>query len=272
MPRAGSTLLLNLLGQNPRFHVSPTSGLLELVYATRNMFSDQTEFRAQNSEEMQTRLKNALHGLVRGWYHDSQVAFDKSRGWLQYFELLSSFWPDPKIIVPIRDIRDTVASFERLWRQNPLSHHPADNPSQNPDFQYVDGRMRHWITVGAPIGLSLARIYDAFARGHAPELLFVRYEDLCRNPLGELHRVYEFTGEEWFDDHDPDNIPQITREDDSLFGPLGDHQIRSRVEPNPKTWSDVLPHHCGEVITNTFAWFYQTFYPPSATQPPQPHP
>ena len=39
LPRAGSTLLQNILGQNPDFYVTPTSGVLELVYAARNNYS-----------------------------------------------------------------------------------------------------------------------------------------------------------------------------------------------------------------------------------------
>ena len=31
LPRSGSTLLMNLLGQNPAIHVTPTSGLVDLV-------------------------------------------------------------------------------------------------------------------------------------------------------------------------------------------------------------------------------------------------
>ena len=32
LPRSGSTLLSNIVGQNPNFHVTPTSGLLDLLY------------------------------------------------------------------------------------------------------------------------------------------------------------------------------------------------------------------------------------------------
>ena len=32
LPRAGSTLLQNIIGQNPEFYVTPTSGVLELAY------------------------------------------------------------------------------------------------------------------------------------------------------------------------------------------------------------------------------------------------
>ena len=225
------------------------------------MFSEQAEFHAQNPTEMNRRLTNALHGIIAGWYKGEEVVFDKSRGWLQYYELLSSFWPNPKIIVPIRDIRDAIASFERLWRNHPYYHHPADNPAANPDFQFVDGRVRHWFTTGSPIGLSLARIYDAIARQNANKMLFIRYEDLATDPIAQLKRIYEFIHEPWYKKHNPQKVPQVTHEDDSFFGPLGDHRIKNKVEPNPKTWTDVLPQHCGKLITDTFQWFYTTFYP-----------
>ena len=35
MPRAGSTLLQNLMGQNPAFHVTPTSGMIDLMLGAR---------------------------------------------------------------------------------------------------------------------------------------------------------------------------------------------------------------------------------------------
>ena len=35
LPRAGSTILQNILAQNPEIYATPTSGVLELVYAAR---------------------------------------------------------------------------------------------------------------------------------------------------------------------------------------------------------------------------------------------
>ena len=40
LPRAGSTLLQNIIGQNPDFYVTPTSGVLDLVYGARNNFEE----------------------------------------------------------------------------------------------------------------------------------------------------------------------------------------------------------------------------------------
>ncbi len=54
LPRAGSTLLQNIIGQNPNFYVTPTSGVLELVYAARNNYTNSPEFKAQEYELMKS--------------------------------------------------------------------------------------------------------------------------------------------------------------------------------------------------------------------------
>ena len=53
LPRSGSTLFSNIVGQNPAFHVTPTSGLLDLLYVARGQFSRGEEFKAQGREEME---------------------------------------------------------------------------------------------------------------------------------------------------------------------------------------------------------------------------
>ena len=51
LPRAGSTLLQNIVGQNPDFYVSPTSGLVDLMLGTRIGYNDNPESKASTPEE-----------------------------------------------------------------------------------------------------------------------------------------------------------------------------------------------------------------------------
>jgi len=46
LPRSGSTLLANLLAQNPRYHSTATSGILEILFQVRNNWDKVAEFRA----------------------------------------------------------------------------------------------------------------------------------------------------------------------------------------------------------------------------------
>src|SRR4051794_4991565 len=48
LPRSGSTLLANLLAQNPRFHASATSGILDVVFGVRNHWDQLPQFQAMD--------------------------------------------------------------------------------------------------------------------------------------------------------------------------------------------------------------------------------
>jgi sulfotransferase len=58
LPRSGSTLFQNIMAQNPDFYVTPTSGVLELVYAVRNNYTNSPEFKAQDPQEMRAGFLN----------------------------------------------------------------------------------------------------------------------------------------------------------------------------------------------------------------------
>ena len=50
LQRDGSTLLQNIVGQNPDFYVSPTSGLVDLMLGTRIGYNDNPESKASTPE------------------------------------------------------------------------------------------------------------------------------------------------------------------------------------------------------------------------------
>ena len=40
LPRAGSTMLQNIMAQNPEIYATPTSGVLELIFAARSIYTN----------------------------------------------------------------------------------------------------------------------------------------------------------------------------------------------------------------------------------------
>ena len=121
LPRAGSTLLQNIIGQNPDFYVTPTSGVLELLYAARSNYSNSPEFKAQDGQLMQNGFKQfCLYGMS-GFFNgitNKPYVLDKSRGWGIHYGFLNSFYPNPKIICMVRDPRAIFASMEKNYRKN----------------------------------------------------------------------------------------------------------------------------------------------------------
>ena len=68
LPRAGSTLFQNLIGQNPDFYVTPTSGVLELVFAARHNYTESPEFKAQDAVLMQEGVRGFCREGFLGYY------------------------------------------------------------------------------------------------------------------------------------------------------------------------------------------------------------
>ena len=78
LPRSGSTLLCNILNQNPRFHATSTSGILEIVLAIRNQWDNVVALKASKNKAG----KNAvIKGILNNYFStiDRPVVFDNSR-------------------------------------------------------------------------------------------------------------------------------------------------------------------------------------------------
>jgi len=84
LPRAGSTMLQNILAQNPDIYATPTSGVLELVFAARANYSESPEFKAQDAETMKKGYTAFCKEGMNAFYNaitDKKYVVDKSRGW-----------------------------------------------------------------------------------------------------------------------------------------------------------------------------------------------
>lgn len=261
MPRSGSTLFQNLMGQNPDFYVTPTSGVLELVFGARANYTNSPEFKAQDSQLMEKGFKEFCKQGLLGWYNavtDKKYALDKSRGWGVYRPFLNEFYPDPKVICLVRDLRSVVASYEKIYRKNPLKHDPIRDDSTGRGT-IVHKRVDEWMMTTSTIGRAVERILETMRLGHDDKILFVKYEDLCLNPELEMKRIYDYLGVEHFE-HDFDNIEQITVEDDEVYGLTSDlHQIRKSLKLEQPDYKQVLGQDICNWLYQNYTWYFEKF-------------
>jgi len=266
LPRAGSTLLQNILAQNPAFYVTPTSGVLELLFGARLNYTNSPEFKAQDAAEMKKAfLAFSRAGLEAyfGALTDRPYIMDKSRGWGVHFDLLEMiFGVEPKIICMVRDLRQILSSLEKKFRENPDKYRPIENHANltgTTTFKRVLLGLQ-----SAPVGLALDRLIEVHQRGWARKMLFVRFEDLTSQPAPTLKKIYAYLGVSEYT-HDFDKVAQITEEDDKVFGIPGLHAIRPRVEPLQSDYLDVLGRDAVRHLHQHYAWYFQLFgYPVSA--------
>ncbi len=261
MPRSGSTLLQNILGQNPDFYVTPTSGVLELVFGARANYTSSPEFSAQDSELMKAGFFGFCKSGIEGFFNavtDKPYVMDKSRGWGAYMPFLESFYPDAKVVCMVRDLKDVVASYEKMYRSNQYKHDPIRNDATGAGIT-VHRRVDEWVKPTATIGRAVERIFDIVRQGYDHKILFVKYEDLCLYPKQQMIRLYDYLGVDYHE-HDFDNIEQITKEDDEVYGMGGGlHTIRPSMLMKPSDAKSVLGADVCDWIYNTYRWYYDKF-------------
>ena len=260
LPRAGSTMLQNILAQNPDIYATPTSGVLELIYGARENYSNSPEFIAQDKDLMRKGYLAFCKEGMDAFYNaitDKKYVIDKSRGWGIHFDMLQSIRGEkPKIICMVRDLRDVFASMESNFRKNPEKSQGIVNWSTGQGTT-VPKRIDFWIQ-NPPVGLAIERLQEIIRLGNDANILFVQYENLCLRPESEMIRIYQYLDIPYFK-HDFDNIEQVTKEDDEVYGTFGDHVIRKQLKLMPSKAKQLLtPDVCNWIYTN-FKWFYDYF-------------
>ena len=261
MPRSGSTIFQNLIGQNPDFYVTPTSGVLELVYGARVNFTNSLEFKAQDSELMKNGFLNFCKRGLEGYFEgitDKPYVMDKSRGWGIYRGFLDSFYPNPKIICLVRDLRCVVSSYEKIYRKTPFKHDPIKDESSARGTSVIK-RVNDWLNPINTIGRAVERVSEIIREGYDDKILFIKYEDLCLFPEQTMKRVYEYLEVDYYA-HDFDNITQITKEDDEVYGLTSDlHSIKQNLELPKKDYVQVLGKDISDYIFQNYQWYFQKF-------------
>jgi sulfotransferase len=260
LPRSGSTLLQNIIAQNPEFYTTPTSGLLELIYGAKGNFQNSPEFKAQDSNLMDGAFLAFCRGGIDGYFNvltNKPYVLDKNRGWGISYKLAELLMPEPKIVCMVRDLRAVYASMEKNFRKNPHKENSVQNPSQLQGTT-LDKRLDIWAN-GVPVGISLDRLKDMIQQGIDKKVLFIRYEDLMENPEIEIKRFYDYIGQPYYANHDFVNITQHTHENDAIYGIYGDHKLRPKFERKPDDFYDVLGYELSQSVKNTYGWFYKYF-------------
>lgn len=238
MPRSGSTLLANILNQNPRFWATPTSGLCPLLLGVQQAWNEIPELNASSTVEDKIRT---LLGMVDGFHSgvSQPVIFDKSRIWVSAFELMENILGrKPKMLVTYRDIPSILSSCEKLFRRELASPQSTAKPGQS--METIEGRLAYWSDGAQLVGGTYNKIRDCVTRGHRASLHFVNFDNLTTRPKETMQAVYGFLGEEYFSGHDFDNVAQSTHENDVAHGFTDLHTIRAMVRPVKKDFQNIL--------------------------------
>ena len=259
LPRAGSTLLQNIIGQNPLFHVTPTSGMIDMMLGARIGYNGNKEAYAGDKDKWKEGFYSFCREGFKGYtktFTDKPYILDKNRAWGSYYSLLNKVNPNPKIIFMVRDLREVFSSMEKKFRNNPDRDEGELNNETLAGIT-TQKRVEAWAS-GHPIGYAIQKLSQSILDKTAHNFMFLRYEDLCSNPEFCMKDTYKFLELDYFK-HNFQTIPQITVEDDTVHGIYGDHTIRNTLGMLPNDSKEILGETTCNDIYNNFRWFFEFF-------------
>ncbi len=226
LPRAGSTLIANILKQNPKIHgeavssLSSIFGSINASWATLETNQEYPNYQAKTG---------VLSAIMQGYYHhiDKPVIFDKDRGWIPLLASVEAVLQrQVKIIVCVRNPAEILASFERLRKENPLFFTRADLTLR--EGSSIASRAYYYAGPDGAMGQAHRHIKDAIIMGYLDRFLFVDYSRFCNSPKAQTKRIYDFFELPHYD-HDFQNLKQEEVYNDHAVGLPNLHKIKPEV-------------------------------------------
>jgi len=253
MPRSGSTLMQNILGNNPNIYATPTSGLVELLLTSKKEYTSSICFKAQDELEMKKGFLHYCRFGMEGYFYslsNKPNAIDKSRRWMINYSFLNEVYPNAKVICMVRDMRDIIASMEKNFRRFPYKFDKQDNSTMR-------NRVEHWLN-NIPVGTMYKDIRESINRGYSDKILYIKFETLCKKPDEVMKVVYDYLELPYYQ-HNFDDIKQVTFENDRLHGRYGDHIIQNKIRPVASKAKELLGQQLCDYIYENTKWYSEYF-------------
>ncbi len=260
LPRAGSTLLTQLLAEHPEIHCEGhSSPLCNSLLATRRFISDDQFMLSQLDVQFDTtyaHLQGAMQGFLNGWYGDTgkPVVADKNRAWLHCIEFLLHLNPDARLVISIRELGQIYGSIEAQHQKTILLDF-IDHLADYDRFGRADQLFAKDKAIGAPLS-SIQAVQD-LPQSVKDRLYFVKFEDLMSKPAETMAALYQWLG---VVPHqiDPKKLTVRPHESDSHYRHKYLHRQQSKIAP-PKQHN--IPPRIQNLIGQACGWYYEWFYP-----------
>ena len=261
LPRTCSSVIMNILNENPRIFTTGTCCMPYFVDACQQRSNEVSEFIALDKDVLNKSYINFLRQGMRGWFEamtDKPIVFSKSRIWSEWFPTTFAMDPNSKYLVILRDLRDIICSFESLVWIYPQV--PTQSTYQEPFEKRMEGYCTDTQSLlGRPLQI-LPHLMEVAQKN--PNSFFIcKHEHFNEQPRETLQMIYQWLGEPNFE-HDFDNIPKPDYyEHDTVYRSLVSHKTRTKLEKLEPRWPKVMTEQQSKAVIDNNRWYYETFYP-----------
>jgi sulfotransferase len=257
VPRSASTLLCNVLNQNPKFYATDTSFIPELLGGITQKISNSPEVQGMlnvDAEDTQDRLRCMLQGMIESWYSGvDKTIFDKSRGWPFHALLMAQLYPECKYVVTVRDLRGVFSSMEKQHRATPMFD-LATTPTEKTMYSRAELMMSDdGMIGGAAIGLQ-----DLMSR--CPDNVFVvKYERFSKDPRSVMAEMYDFLQLPKHR-HNFKNVKNVSQEPDHIYLNKFPHEGCGEILPcEDAPWDGLINPELADLIFDRYPRYNELF-------------
>jgi len=259
LPRSGSTLLCQLLGEHPQIHSEGhSSPLCSALLRMRHGISDDDFFLAQLDVDFgrtYAHLQSATRAFARGWYHDCDkpVVIDKNRAWLRNFEYLLALEPEARLLVCVRELGQVYGSVEAQHQRTILIDFP-DHTANHDRYNRADVLFAKDGVIGNPLR-AIEAIQD-LPVAIQQRIHIVKFEHLMQDAQTAMTEVCQWLG---VAPHrfDPRNLVVRPHESDSHYRHKYPHRQHAAIQAPEQ---HVIPQRIQGEIERTYAWYYDHIY------------
>tara|TARA_B100000287_G_scaffold425299_1_gene471365 strand:+ start:143 stop:994 length:852 start_codon:yes stop_codon:yes gene_type:complete len=258
LPRAGSTLLSNILGNNPDIYASPSSGLADAVHGAHFNWQIAEHTKTEGIEKRSESLKEFLRAGIKAYYNeitDKPYIIDKNRAWLRLADFTDALFPQCKMLCIVRHPFDIFASMEKLFRKNPMDNKASGIVDYDKlQGMTVESRVNIWMN-NAPLGHAFRSLYNTIQTKLKDDIMYLSYEQLTDQPEEVMRDIYKYLDIPYYK-QDYNNIKQVTHENDVITSL---HIIRPKIEPVVQNPIEILGVDSCLYIQHNLSWFFDYF-------------
>jgi sulfotransferase len=215
------------------------------MLALENSLANDELFRAYPKTSQAAKI---IASVIDNYYSDveKRVIIDKNRSWVNRLHYIPGYFGiEAKVLCPVRNIDEILASFIAMQRRTPITAEGKINfidemLIKNNILLTDDNRCEFLASPNGILGQSYFGLQQALMEGKQKNLHFIEYDDLVNNPEETMHKVYEFLELENFK-HDFSKIENMHKENDSdVYGLSDMHDVRATLSKTSSNPQDIL--------------------------------
>lgn len=205
LQRSGATVLSSILNQNPDIYCSPSSPLLPMLLDFQKSYSLPQNMDFDRSSGIDLVLKNMANNFYSD--NDKRYIIDKNHWWplpSGVETIYKYITQDIKIICPVRDITEVLASFNTIIEKNKFKN--KDNSIDkgvleftHPNKEMSDRRADFLMMPNQDISTHLYGMGFAKQPEFRHMFHFIEYNDIVNNPKKVLDSLYDYLEIQKFD-------------------------------------------------------------------------